>query len=94
MPGALLVRKGAIWREFAIVPQPRLQSVSVRQGPILRMLRLAAVDLHTVAGPIYADLGAIDRGFGAWLLLGCCDRRGAGSEKRHVASVALGGDAP
>jgi putative membrane protein len=60
VPGALLVRKGAIWREFAIVPQPRLQSVSVRQGPILRMLRLAAVDLHTVAGPIYADLGAID----------------------------------
>ena len=43
------------------MPQPRLQSVSVRQGPVLRMLRLAAVDLHTVAGPIYADLGAIDR---------------------------------
>ncbi len=59
-PTAVLLRKGAIWRELVLVPHPRLQSVSVQQGPLLRMLRLAAVRLHTVAGPISAEVGAID----------------------------------
>jgi membrane protein YdbS with pleckstrin-like domain len=58
---SLLLRKGAIWRRFIIVPQPRLQSVSVRQGPLLRRLGLASVHLHTVAGPINAVLGALDQ---------------------------------
>ncbi len=60
-PGAVLLRKGAIWRELTIVPHPRLQSVAVAQGPLLRMLRLAAVHVHTVSGPISAQLGAVDR---------------------------------
>jgi putative membrane protein len=59
--GSLVLRKGAIWRQLVIVPQPRLQSVSLHQGPLRRMLRLASVHLHTVAGPISADLGAIDK---------------------------------
>jgi putative membrane protein len=58
--GCLLLRKGGIWRQLVIVPQARLQSVSLRQGPVLRMLRLAAVQLHTVSGPISATLGAVD----------------------------------
>ena len=58
---AVLLRKGAIWRELIVVPHPRLQSVSVEQGPLLRRLRVASVHLHTVAGPITAQLGAIDR---------------------------------
>ncbi len=60
-PGSLVLRKGSIWRQLVIVPQPRLQSVSLHQGPLLRMLRLAEVHLHTVSGPISASLGAIDR---------------------------------
>jgi putative membrane protein len=60
-PGSIVVRKGAIWRRLIIVPQPRLQSVGITQGPVLRMLRLAKIELHTVAGPIRADLGAVDR---------------------------------
>lgn len=60
-PGAVLLRKGAIWRQLVVVPLPRLQSVEVRQGPILRRLRLAAVELHTVQGPIVADIGALDQ---------------------------------
>lgn len=60
-PGALLLRKGAIWRQLVVVPLPRLQSVGVRQGPILRRLRLAALELHTVQGPIIANIGAIDQ---------------------------------
>jgi putative membrane protein len=58
--GSLVLRKGAIWRRLIIVPQPRLQSVSLSQGPILRTLGLADVHLHTVAGPIRAHLEAID----------------------------------
>ena len=61
VPGAVLLRKGAVWRETVIVPQPRVQSVALRQGPVLRRLRLAAVQLHTVAGPIRPSLGAIDK---------------------------------
>jgi putative membrane protein len=61
IPGLLVLRKGAIWRRLIIVPQPRLQSVGLQQGPILRLLRLASVHLHTVSGPITAELGAVDR---------------------------------
>lgn len=57
---AVLLRRGAIWRELIAVPQARMQSVSLRQGPLLRALRLAGVHLHTVAGPVTARLGAID----------------------------------
>ena len=60
-PGSIVLRKGAIWRQLVVVPQPRLQSASLHQGPLLRMLRLASVHLHTVSGPISADLGAIDK---------------------------------
>ena len=59
-PEAVLLRRGAIWRSLVIVPQARVQSVSVRQGPLLRALRLASIHLHTVAGPIVAQLGALD----------------------------------
>ncbi|WP_165063318.1 PH domain-containing protein [Marisediminicola senii] len=59
-PGSVLLRKGKIWRELVIVPHPRLQSIALSQGPLQRRLSLAAVYLHTVAGPITAQLGAID----------------------------------
>ena len=58
--GSLLFRKGGIWRQLIIVPQARVQSVSLQQGPVMRMLRLASVHLHTVTGPILATLGALD----------------------------------
>jgi len=58
---AVLLRKGAIWRELVIVPLARLQSVAIDDGPIYRRLRLGAVKVHTVAGPITPSLGAIDR---------------------------------
>jgi len=54
-------RSGAVWRRLVIVPQSRLQSVAIRQGPLERALRLATIRLHTVAGPIRARLGAVDR---------------------------------
>lgn len=59
--GAVLLRRGAIWRELVIVPTARMQSVQLTQGPLLRSLRLAAVHAHTVTGPISSHLGALDR---------------------------------
>src|SRR5690606_3232925 len=59
-PGAVLLRRGAIWRDLVIVPTPRVQSVSVEQGPLARALRLANVHVHTVTGPIWPRLGALD----------------------------------
>jgi putative membrane protein len=60
MPGAVLLRRGAIWRDLVVVPAARMQSVALHQGPVLRRLRLAAIRLHTVAGPVTPQLGAID----------------------------------
>jgi len=60
-PNSVLLRKGRIWRELIIVPTARIQSVSLEDGPILRRLSLGALRVHTVAGPVSASLGAIDR---------------------------------
>ncbi|MGL4339614.1 MAG: PH domain-containing protein [Rhodoglobus sp.] len=60
VPSAVLFRTGAIWRELVVVPQARLQSLGLQQGPLLRRLRLASLALHTVAGPVLARLGALD----------------------------------
>jgi putative membrane protein len=64
-PEAVLLRRGAIWRDLVLVPTARMQSVSVHQGPFLRMLRLTDVHVHTVSGPIRATLGALDVADGA-----------------------------
>jgi putative membrane protein len=58
---ALFLRRGRIWRSLAIVPLARVQSMAVHQGPIYRMLHLALVRAHTVAGTVYTGIGAIDR---------------------------------
>ncbi|WP_309621209.1 PH domain-containing protein [Salinibacterium sp.] len=60
VPGAVMFRRGAIWRELVVVPQARLQSLGMHQGPLLRRLHLASLTVHTVAGPVVARLGAID----------------------------------
>ena len=58
---AVALRKGAIWRSLVLVPQARMQSVSMNEGPLLRRMRLAELRVHTVAGPISATIGALDR---------------------------------
>ncbi|MDM7893024.1 PH domain-containing protein [Curtobacterium caseinilyticum] len=60
VPGAVLLRLGAVWRSLVIVPLPRVQSVKVEQGPLERVLRLASVHVHTVAGPVSPRIGALD----------------------------------
>jgi putative membrane protein len=61
LPDSVVLRRGAIWRELVLVPLPRLQSVAITQGPLMRALDLAAVHVHTVTGPISGRLGAVDR---------------------------------
>ncbi len=58
---AVLLRKGAIWRELVIVPFARLQSVALQVGWLRRRLRLATLRLHTVAGPITPVIGGVDQ---------------------------------
>jgi len=60
VPGAVLLRLGAVWRSLVIVPLPRVQSVKVSQGPLERALRLASVHVQTVQGPVSAHVGALD----------------------------------
>jgi putative membrane protein len=60
VPDAVLLRRGAIWRDLVLVPTARMQSVSMHQGPLLRLLRLADVHVHTVSGPIRASLEDLD----------------------------------
>lgn len=59
-PGFILLRTGVIWRQLVIVPEARMQSVEFHQGPIDRALRLGEVKVHTVSGPVAAQLGALD----------------------------------
>lgn len=58
--GALLMRGGWLHRHLTLVPQARVQSVSVRQGPAGRWFRIAAVELHTVHGPIRSRMELVD----------------------------------
>jgi putative membrane protein len=60
IPGLVLLRRGAIWRQLTLVPEARVQSIAITQGPLYRALRLARVHVHTVNGPIRAELGALD----------------------------------
>ncbi len=60
-PNTVLLRRGVIARELALVPFARVQSVGVTQGPIQRRLGLGGVALHTVAGPVSAQLSVIDQ---------------------------------
>ncbi|WP_350349082.1 PH domain-containing protein [Agromyces sp. G08B096] len=58
--GVACIRRGVLLRGLVLVPLARLQSVAIQRGPVRRMLRLASVRLHTVAGPVTATLPAVD----------------------------------
>ncbi|MCD5346150.1 PH domain-containing protein [Agromyces sp. S2-1-8] len=59
--GVALIRRGALVRSLTLVPLARMQSVAVSAGPIDRTLRLSALRLHTVTGPVSAVLPVVDR---------------------------------
>ncbi|PYY39680.1 PH domain-containing protein [Curtobacterium sp. MCPF17_046] len=74
VPGAVLLRLGAVWRSLVVVPLPRVQSVKVTQGPLERALRVASVHVHTVSGPVSARVGALDAGDAQRLWSGTTER--------------------
>lgn len=49
---ALLVRSGAWWRQLAVVPHERTQSLALHQGPLARRFGVADLILHTTPGPV------------------------------------------
>ncbi|RJT85100.1 hypothetical protein D6T64_19340 [Cryobacterium melibiosiphilum] len=58
--GVALLRHGVISRDLILVPLARLQSVGIDQGAIKRRLGLASARLHTVMGPVTAQLSVLD----------------------------------
>lgn len=60
LDGAVLLRRGVVWRSLALVPLARLQSLELQQGPVERALRLAEARFHTVSGPVRPRLAAMD----------------------------------
>jgi putative membrane protein len=89
-PEAVLLRRGAIWRSLIVVPTARMQSVSLRQGPLLRMLRLADVHVHTVAGPIRATLEDLDAVVAAGFFRDVAASGVAAAQRESVAHVVNG----
>ncbi|MCG2624241.1 PH domain-containing protein [Arthrobacter sp. I2-34] len=57
---ALLARSGALWRELAVVPHERTQSIALHQGPLARRLGLADLRLHTTVGPVDPRVRQLD----------------------------------
>lgn len=59
---AFLLRAGRIWRSLQIVPQARVQSVALQQGPIYGLARLGRVHFHVPDTVLSPGIGAIDQG--------------------------------
>jgi putative membrane protein len=57
---SVLARGGFLHRELTIVPDARMQSVSLRQGPLERLLHVATVHPHVVSGPVSTRLRLVD----------------------------------
>lgn len=57
---SVLARSGFLHRELVVVPDARMQSVSLRQGPFERLLRVATVHPHVVSGPVTTRLRLVD----------------------------------
>jgi putative membrane protein len=57
---SVLARSGLLHRALVIVPDARMQSVSLRQGPLERLLRVATVHPHVVSGAVGTRLRLVD----------------------------------
>jgi putative membrane protein len=53
-PDCVLVRDGVLNRAAKVVPHARVQSLSVRQGPVQRIRGIASVTLVSTSGPVSA----------------------------------------
>ncbi|MGO1384920.1 MAG: PH domain-containing protein [Arachnia sp.] len=56
-----LVRKGILFRQLTVVPYGRMQYVDVQEGPIMRRLHLATVQLQTASAATDATVPGLPR---------------------------------
>ncbi|MGC5077372.1 PH domain-containing protein [Agrococcus sp. DT81.2] len=80
---AFLLRTGRIWRSLQIVPQARVQSVALQQGPIYGLARLGRVQFHVPDTVLSPGIGAIDQG----------DARILFDHAMRTVKIAIGRDA-
>jgi putative membrane protein len=81
---SVLARSGFLRRELVVVPDARMQSVSLKQGPFERLLRVATVHPHVVHGPVRTRLRLIDVGR-AQQLFGELEETGVGARRIDVS---------
>ncbi|WP_240606850.1 PH domain-containing protein [Microbacterium sp. Gd 4-13] len=60
-PDALFLRRGFVWRALGVFPLARMQSVGIAQGPVDRMLGVANLTAHVVAGSVTTTVGILER---------------------------------
>lgn len=65
---ALLARSGRVFRQVAVVPHERTQSLGLEQGPLQRRLGLASFVVHSTPGPVSPRVSHLDGRVAAALL--------------------------
>jgi putative membrane protein len=88
---ALLIRQGLFARDLVVVPHEKTQSLSIRQGPLQRLLSLASVEVHSTKGSISPVAHHLDLADAVALVDAQADRareaRGRQSPEQWMATV-------
>ncbi|HEX7589760.1 MAG TPA: PH domain-containing protein [Demequinaceae bacterium] len=88
---ALLIRQGLFARDLVVVPHEKTQSLSIRQGPLQRLLSLASVEVHSTKGSISPVAHHLDVADAIALVDAQADRareaRGRQSPEQWMATV-------
>jgi putative membrane protein len=89
---ALFIRHGLFARHLIVVPHEKTQSLSIRQGPLQRLLSLATVEVHSTKGSISPVAQHLDLADAIALVDAQADRareaRGRQSPEQWMATVA------
>lgn len=78
---ALLARSGAWWRQLAVVPHERTQSLALHEGPLARRFGVADLIFHTTPGPVSPRVRQIPEQ-DAWRLFSEQAERAADARRR------------
>ncbi len=81
-------RRGVLAPSITVIPHARVQSVTIRQGPLRRRLGLASVELHSSPGVVAWRRHYLSEPVARWLALSELDRsRAARRQEREFARV-------
>ncbi|WP_299168403.1 PH domain-containing protein [uncultured Arthrobacter sp.] len=78
---ALLARSGAWWRQLAVVPHERTQSLALHEGPLAKRFGVADLIFHTTPGPVSPRVRQIPEQ-DAWRLFSEQAERAADARRR------------